>query len=219
MLVLNINFNFIYTELVIQKLRANRALKSLELAATKSEVQDQSQKSEMESDPVARRKNEDSGRIPERSKFNLLISTIIVSITFPAIYNPPGGLSSTDSNGEKIVKAALSGNDYFMGFIKANSVAFGIAFASILPHFLSSIVAAWKNPYANAVISAAFFLNYLSIVFVASAYLLGLRALLPQSLSDAATVAAASGFICSGTLSLPVYFFFFFRGKAHHSFF
>ncbi|XP_048232391.1 putative ankyrin repeat protein RF_0381 isoform X2 [Ricinus communis] len=121
------------------------------------------------------------------------------------ICNLPGGNYSDSKDNHQIGKAVLSDDKYFKSFIISNSTAFGLAFTSILLHFLAS-VSAKRRVYVYArLINIAFVSNYISALLILSAYIAGSRAVLPKSLADDTLTQSAVGLLVFCFLSCLLY--------------
>eukprot|EP00257_Ricinus_communis_P024980 XP_025012394.1 ankyrin repeat-containing protein At5g02620-like [Ricinus communis] len=160
--------------------------------AIEAQEQGQSQKVESKAQPEESKSQRD---VKEKGKYNLVVSTIIASITFSAICNLPGGNYSDSKDNHQIGKAILSDDKNFKSFIISNSTAFGLAFTSILLHFLASVLAKRRVYLYARLINIAFVSNYISAFVILSAYIAGLRAVLPKSLADDTLTQSAVGLL------------------------
>ncbi|EEF47395.1 ankyrin repeat-containing protein, putative [Ricinus communis] len=170
--------------------------------AIEAQEQGQSQKVESKAQPEESKSQRD---VKEKGKYNLVVSTIIASITFSAICNLPGGNYSDSKDNHQIGKAILSDDKNFKSFIISNSTAFGLAFTSILLHFLASVLAKRRVYLYARLINIAFVSNYISAFVILSAYIAGLRAVLPKSLADDTLTQSAVGLLVLCFLSCLLY--------------
>ncbi|EEF47394.1 ankyrin repeat-containing protein, putative [Ricinus communis] len=176
----------------LRSMEQRAIVKNTKQKAIEAKKQGQTQKVENKAQPEESKSQRD---VKEKGKYNLVVSTIIASITFSAICNLPGGNYSDSKDNHQIGKAVLSDDKYFKSFIISNSTAFGLAFTSILLHFLAS-VSAKRRVYVYArLINIAFVSNYISALLILSAYIAGSRAVLPKSLADDTLTQSAVGLL------------------------
>uniref|UniRef100_A0A2N9GI77 PGG domain-containing protein n=1 Tax=Fagus sylvatica TaxID=28930 RepID=A0A2N9GI77_FAGSY len=79
-----------------------------------------------------------SDSVKEGSETNLLIATLIATVTFTAAFTVPGGYQS---QGVVWMRAwqYLAKRASFRAFLIANTLAFGLSITSILVHFFASL--------------------------------------------------------------------------------
>nr|POF17390.1 hypothetical protein CFP56_74343 [Quercus suber] len=70
------------------------------------------------------------------SETNLLVATLIATVSFTAAFTVPGGYNQSGNVGEGL--AVLRKNTAFCVFLIANTLAFGLSTTSIFVHFLAS---------------------------------------------------------------------------------
>ena len=73
----------------------------------------------------------------QKKQTDLLIATLISTVTFTAGFTVPGGFKS---GGVDEGMAALSRRTSFRVFLIANTLAFGLSITSVFIHFISSII-------------------------------------------------------------------------------
>ena len=107
---------------------------------------------------------ESSGELP---KVNLLVATLVATVTFIAAFQVPGGY---DDNG----LAILSENTYFRLFMECDSLAFGFSAGSIFIHFLIPYVPKFmKFNYLRLLLIA---ITEFVILLMFSAFICGISA-------------------------------------------
>lgn len=90
------------------------------------EKQYEQTKSKGKSEDKRRTRVED---VRNMANFNILIATIMLTITFSAGIQVPGGFNNDG-------KANLQSNPYFKDFLINNSIAFGCSAAAVLVYFI-----------------------------------------------------------------------------------
>lgn len=128
---------------------------------------------------------------------NLLVATIIASITFAAAMAMPGGYDNTDG------MAILRTKDSFRYFLVFDSLAFGCAASSMCIHFLVAFTSKFMVETYSYPIKGVVLLTLLSIASTVIAFITGTNAVLKHR----------SGFSLSANIALisfivPVSFFF-----------
>ena len=108
------------------------------------------------------------------ANINLLVATIIASITFSAAITMPGGYDNTDGI------AILKNNTSFRYFLAFDSLAFGCSAASMLIHFLLAFTSRFIHEMYSYPIAPMLFLTLLSIVSTVSAFVAGTNAVLQR---------------------------------------
>ena len=126
---------------------------------------------------------------------NLLVATIIASVTFTAAFTVPGGYESGDINPGL---AVLSKQAAFKAFVIANALAFGFSTASILVYmFSANIRMVLSYPDRRAKTERALQLVAYSIVALLVAFITGTYAVVPHSLGIAEAIVMCFCF-CTG---------------------
>ena len=117
---------------------------------------------------------------------NLLVATIIASVTFTAAFTVPGGYESGDINPGL---AVLSKQAAFKAFVIANALAFGFSTASILVYmFSANIRRKLSYPDRTAKTERALELADRSIYALLVAFISGTYAVVPHSLGIAEAI-------------------------------
>jgi hypothetical protein len=109
-------------------------------------------------------------------EINITAMTIITSVTFAAAFQVPGGYDNTGN-------AVLINNGNFRWFLIFDSLAFGASSASILIHFLRTILQDSKYAFvlANRKVSVlSVFLTIASLIFMVLAFSCGTFAVLEK---------------------------------------
>ncbi|KAK7840974.1 ankyrin repeat-containing protein itn1 [Quercus suber] len=119
---------------------------------------------------------------------NLLVATIIATVTFTAAFTVPGGYESGDINQGL---AVLSKRAAFKAFVIANALAFGFSTASILVYMFSAMrglreVESYKDRRTK--IKRAIQLAGYSIEALLIAFISGMYAVVPHSLGIAEAI-------------------------------
>ncbi|KAM4119544.1 hypothetical protein ACJW30_03G068100 [Castanea mollissima] len=117
---------------------------------------------------------------------NLLVATIIASVTFTAAFTAPGGY---ESGGINPGLAVLSKQAAFKAFVIANALAFGFSTASILVYMFSAnigMVLSYQDRRAKTF--RALHLAGYSIVALLIAFISGAYAVVPHSLGIAEAI-------------------------------
>ncbi|KAL5546524.1 hypothetical protein UlMin_006211 [Ulmus minor] len=132
--------------------------------------------------PTERNPKEESEYFKNMANVNLIVATIIASITFAAIIQIPGGYQS--SNGMPI----LMKNPSFRIFLVCDSLAFGVSAGLMFIHFLSAFVSrVLSKTYAYPVI-LIYSLTCLSIVSTVLAFIFAVNAVLSKKVLSMSTV-------------------------------
>ena len=117
---------------------------------------------------------------------NLLVATIIASVTFTAAFTAPGGY---ESGGINPGLAVLCKQAAFKGFVISNALAFGFSTASILVYmFSANIRLVLSYPDRRAKTERALQLAAYSIVALLVAFITGTYAVVPHSLGIAEAI-------------------------------
>ena len=117
---------------------------------------------------------------------NLLVATIIASVTFKAAFTAPGGY---ESGGINPGLAVLCKQAAFKGFVISNALAFGFSTASILVYmFSANIRMVLSYPDRRAKTQRALQLAAYSIVALLVAFKTGTYAVVPHSLGIAEAI-------------------------------
>ena len=151
--------------------------------AKENEVQNAVSKSKEEMEGISMSKSE---ILRSAGETNLLLATIIASVTFTAAFTVPGGYESGDVNQGL---AVLSKKAAFKAFVIANALAFGYSTASILVYIFSANIRRVPS-YADrsAKTRRALELAGHSIRALVIAFISGTYAVVPHSLGIAVAI-------------------------------
>uniref|UniRef100_A0A2N9GI56 PGG domain-containing protein n=1 Tax=Fagus sylvatica TaxID=28930 RepID=A0A2N9GI56_FAGSY len=127
---------------------------------------------------------ESTDSVEKNSQTNLLVATLIATVTFTAAFTVPGGFQS---QGVDEGSAVLSKRAAFQAFLIANTLAFGLSITSILVHFLASATITDVVFHRRVVRRAPLFTNW-SIIAMLVAFISGTYTVVPQSLGITAAV-------------------------------
>ena len=151
--------------------------------AKENEVQNAVSKSKEEMEGISMSKSE---ILRSAGETNLLVATIIATVTFTAAFTTPGGY---ESGGIYPGLAVLSKQAAFKAFVIANALAFGFSTASILVYMFSAHVRrALSYPDRIAKTERALQLAKYSIVALLIAFISGTYAVVPPSLGIAEAI-------------------------------
>ncbi|GMY20234.1 ankyrin repeat-containing protein itn1 [Fagus crenata] len=131
-----------------------------------------------------------------KGQTNVLVATLIATISFAAAFTVPGGYESNDVNKGL---AVLSEKTAFKAFAIANSVAFSSSTAAVYTHFMASIGSSSLTDENKLTRRACAFTITWAMIALMIAFISGTYVVLPHSL--AVTIAVV---LC----------FFFYSGMA-----
>ncbi|KAL5546529.1 hypothetical protein UlMin_006216 [Ulmus minor] len=137
-------------------------------------------------------------RLKNMVNVNLLVATIVISFSFAAGLQMPGGY---DDNGMAILRHKPS----FKSFLVFNSLAFGCSAASMLIHFVVSIFSRLFRESSVFHFYAVAFLTELSIGSTVLAYLAGTRSVLNHKLHGF----GLAGDVADFSFKIPLIYFTF----------
>ena len=136
-----------------------------------------------------------SDRVRSASETNLLVATIIATVTFTAAFTVPGGYESGGANSGL---AVLSKRAAFKAFMIADAFAFGFSTASILVSMYSvSLKRALPFCDRGRKAKVALVLSRHSISALLVAFMTGTYAVVPHSLGISVAVIICFGFYSS----------------------
>ena len=177
-------------------------LKKLErvvhIRTTKKHIVEASGQTEQSNQGEELTKKKNKEKVPGMDYFetNILIATLVATVTFAAAFQVPGGY---DDNG----KAILSKNKYFLPFMIFDSLAFGFSAASVFIQFFSSNFSEGKMfAYPKLLV---LILNEVGILFALGAFLFGIPAVLAEKSSLA--IATECCVLCSFCFSVGFLFY------------
>ena len=115
---------------------------------------------------------EGSNFLKQVSETNLLVATLIATVTFTAAFTVPGGFNQNGGVDEGL--AVLSKKTAFRVFLIANTIAFGLSTTSIFVNFLASMTIKEVEFHREVLRRAPIFTNWsigaLLIAFTAGTY-------------------------------------------------
>ena len=126
------------------------------------------------------------------SKTNLLVATLIATVTFTAAFTVPGGFNQNGGVDEGL--AVLGKKTAFHVFLIANTIAFGLSTTSLLVHFLASAMIKEVDFHEQMVRRAPVFTNW-SIGALLVAFIAGNYTVVPQSFGITAAVILSCCFL------------------------
>ena len=130
---------------------------------------------------------------------NMLVATLIATVTFTAAFTVPGGFNQNGTVGEGL--AVLSKITAFQVFLIANTLAFGLSATSVFVHFLALTTSEEIAFHTKIERRTAFYTNW-SIGAMLVAFIAGTYTVVPHSLGIAVAVLLTCCFVSS--LFLPV---------------
>ena len=134
----------------------------------------------------------ESERLKYASETNLLVATIIATVTFTAAFTVPGGYESGGANSGL---ALLRKRAAFKAFLIADAFAFSFSTASILVYLYSAnINMALSSSDRKRKIELALMLSLYSIIALLIAFMFGTYAMVPHSLGIFIAVIIFFGF-------------------------
>ena len=137
----------------------------------------------------------ESERVRSASETNLVVATIIATVTFTAAFTVPGGY---ESGGVNSGLAVLRKRAAFKAFMIADAFAFAFSAASILVYLYSAnINMALSSSDRKRKIELALMLSLYSIMALLIAFMSGTYAILPHSLGISVAVIICFGFYSS----------------------
>ena len=114
----------------------------------------------------------------QEKETNLLIATLIATVTFTAGFTVPGGFKS---GGVDEGMAALSKRTAFLLFLIANTLAFGLSIATVIIYFLDSTIPREFGPRMKGLGLIPAFTVYSTIALLV-AFISGTYTVVPHSM-------------------------------------
>ena len=133
------------------------------------------------------------------SETNLLVATLIATMTFTAAFTVPGGYNQNGNVDEGL--AVLRKNTAFRVFLVANTLAFGLSTTSVFVHFLGSAAMAGNYFLREVVRHSISFTNW-SVGALLVAFISGTYAVVPHSGGNTVAITLCCCFLIS--LFFPV---------------
>ena len=115
----------------------------------------------------------------EVSETNLLVATLIATVTFAAALTVPGGFKQNRSVDEGL--AVLSHRIAFRVFLIANTLAFGLSIATVIIYFLDSTIPREFGPRMKGLGLIPAFTVYSTIALLV-AFISGTYTVVPHSM-------------------------------------
>jgi hypothetical protein len=113
------------------------------------------------------------------SQTNLLIATLIATVTFTAAFTVPGGYHQNQGEDEGL--AVFGKRASFRAFLIANTLAFGLSITSILVHFYASL--GWGGvAFRKSASRGSFISTYHAVIAMQVAFISGTYTVVPNSL-------------------------------------
>ncbi|KAL0006218.1 hypothetical protein SO802_013779 [Lithocarpus litseifolius] len=141
--------------------------------------------------------NSKADRIGKMAKANMLVATLITTVTFTAAFTVPGGYRS---QGVDEGKAVLSKTNAFHVFQMANSLAFGLSTTSVFYNYAAMTFNFF--PPRDYQQRAVFFTTY-SILLLLVAFVSGTYTVVPHTMGMTTAVVVCCCFFSNQILSLP----------------
>ena len=135
------------------------------------------------------------GDFKELKKYNVVVMTLITTVTFAAAFQVPGGY---DGNG----KAILVKNKQFRYFLTLDTLSFGFSAASLLLYFGMPIIQK-MTLVQNLVQRVTAFLSAISLTFMILAFSGGVAAVLDEKSSLYSLISTISSYC----ITIPIYLF------------
>lgn len=114
--------------------------------------------------------------LKEWRKYNVLVMTLITTVTFAAAFQVPGGY---DANG----KANLVKSRDFRNFLIFDTLSFGSSAGSLLIYFFMPVIQQMTSVQKYMVQTVAIWLSILSLTFMLFAFIAGVSAVLDEKSS------------------------------------
>ncbi|WCJ32761.1 ankyrin repeat family protein [Euphorbia peplus] len=131
----------------------------------------------------------------ELANINLIIATIVATVTFTAAVTVPGGYNSDSQDEHAAGTAILTEKAAFQAFVIANSVAFGFSTALLTLRFWYAI--ARKDEHAKTVLKWSLMFRNWAVFAMVVAFLAGQYAVLSNSRGLAAAAVTVACFAFS----------------------
>ena len=144
-----------------------------------------------------------SNFVKQVSETNMLVATLIATVTFTAAFTVPGGFNQNGNVGEGL--AVLSKVTAFHVFLIANTLAFGLSIATFVNRFMAS-TEKWIEEaiyHREMVRRTAFYMNW-SILALLVAFIAGTYAVVPHSLGIAVVVIICCCFLSPAVFELSL---------------
>ena len=136
------------------------------------------------------------------SKTNMLVATLIATVTFTAAFTMPGGFNPNGKVGEGL--AVLRNKLAFRVFLIANTLAFGLSTTSLLIQFMASILLTNEVSFHGQMVRRAPLFTSWSIVALLVTFTAGTYTVVPQSFGITAAVILSCCFLYCIFLPLSI---------------
>ena len=127
------------------------------------------------------------------SKTNMLVATLIATVTFTAAFTVPGGFNQNGKVGEGL--AVLRNKLAFRVFLIANTLAFGLSTTSLLVQFMASILLTNEVSFHGQMVRRAPLFTSWSIGALLVTFIAGTYTVVPQSFGITAAVILSCCFL------------------------
>ena len=137
------------------------------------------------------------------SETNLLVVTLIATVTFTAAFTVPGGYNQNESKNGDDGLAVLRKTTAFGVFLIANTLAFGLSTTSVFLHFFASATIKDDTFHKKVARRISFFTNW-SIGALLVAFIAGTYTVVPHSLGITVTVLLCCCFLSNMLFPLSI---------------
>ncbi|KAL4636686.1 hypothetical protein ACB092_03G026800 [Castanea dentata] len=137
------------------------------------------------------------------SKTNLLVITLIATVTFTAAFTVPGGYNQNESKNGEDGMAVLRKKTAFSVFLIANTLAFGLSTTSVFLHFFVSTTIEDDIFHRKVARRIAFFTNW-SVGALLAAFIAGTYTVVPHSLGITVAVLLCCCFLSNMLFPLSI---------------
>ncbi|XP_030958551.1 protein ACCELERATED CELL DEATH 6-like [Quercus lobata] len=137
------------------------------------------------------------------SEANLLVVTLIATVTFAAAFTMPGGYNQNESENGDAGLAVLRKRTAFGVFLIANTLAFGLSTTSVFLHFFASATIKDDTFHKKVARRISFYTNW-SIGALLLAFIAGTYTVVPHSLGITVAVLLCGCFLSNMLFPLSI---------------